>query len=167
MKPGFQIVPLTAAHERSSFSCGVEALDRYLQTQASQDARRRIANCFVAAPFGTTTIAGYYTIAASSIPIGDIADAKRLPRYPLVPAVLVGRLAVDRRFAGKSLGAALLADAIHRSATAEPAVFAIVVDAKDERAAGFYRHLGFVPLASRALGFYLPLATALKAASTS
>jgi ribosomal protein S18 acetylase RimI-like enzyme len=162
VKDSFAIEPLAASHDRRAFSCGVEALDRYLHTQAGQDARRHISNCFVALPADGKTIAGYYTLAASSIPMSGLAPemAKKLPRYPVLPAALIGRLAVDRRFKGRSLGAALLYDAIARSLRADPAIFALIVDAKDETAANFYKHFGFMPFASRPLSFFLPMATA-------
>ncbi|NBT01362.1 MAG: GNAT family N-acetyltransferase [Bacteroidetes bacterium] len=85
--------------------------------------------------------------------------AKRLPRYPNVPAVRMGRLAVDHRFRGKGLGAALLADALRRSASAEIAAFAFVVDAKDKAAADFYAHHGFRATNGKPMFLYLALAT--------
>ncbi len=160
----FVIEPLSARHERAAFSCGIEPLDRYLRTQANQDIRRHIANCFVAVPERGKSVAGYYTLAASSILIGEVPPemARRLPRYPLIPTVLIGRLAVDRQFARQSLGSALLYDAVARTMRADPAVFAVVVDAKDEIAGNFYTRFGFRPLASRPLSFFLPVATAAK-----
>lgn len=162
----YEIAPLSPGHDRAGFTCGVEALDRYLKVQAGQDARRRLSNCFVASPEGTEEVAGYYTLAAASIPLTDIAEteAKRLPRYPVLPAALVGRLAVDARHRGKGLGAALLFDALERAGRAEPAVYALLVEAKDETAGAFYRHLGFAPFRSRPLTFYLALATATRLA---
>lgn len=164
MTATFSIKPLSHGHDRLAFSCGVDALDRYLQTQASQDVRRRIANCFIASPTGTTIIAGYYTLAAASIPVLDLPDdlTRRLPRYPVLPAALIGRLAVDHQFRKRSLGATLLFDAIERTIKAEPAMFAIVVDAKNEDVAVFYRHFGFVSFASHPLRLFLPVATAMK-----
>lgn len=163
----FVIAPLSPQHDRAAFSCGNEVLDKYLQTQATQDIRRHLSNCFVAVAEGGGTIAGYYTLAASSVPVADIPPelSRRLPRYPVLPAVLVGRLAVDRRFARRSLGAALLYDAIARALKADPAVFALIVDAKDENAAKFYEHFGFQPLGSRKLSYFLPVGTASKLTS--
>ncbi|MFL5042789.1 MAG: GNAT family N-acetyltransferase, partial [Xanthobacteraceae bacterium] len=105
-----------------------------------------------------------YTLAASSVPVTEppLTETKRLPRYPVLPATLIGRVAVDSRYRGRQLGIALVADAIRRSARAEPAVFTLLVDAKDDAAAAFYPKLGFVPLASRSLTLFLPIATALK-----
>jgi ribosomal protein S18 acetylase RimI-like enzyme len=160
----FVIAPLSPNHDRLAFSCGVAALDAYLHKQAGQDVRRRVANCFVAVLPNAGVIAGYYTLSAASIPVTDLpsALAHRLPRYPLVPAALVGRLAVDRQYAKRGLGGALLFDALERAAKADPAIFALVVDAKDELAADFYRHFGFQPFTGRPMSFFLALATAAK-----
>jgi GNAT superfamily N-acetyltransferase len=160
----FEIVPLSAEHDRLAFSCGVGALDGYLHHQAGQDMRRRIANCFVATPRGTNSIAGFYTLSAASIPLADLPrdQAKRLPRYPVLPAALIGRLAIDRRQERQGLGSALLVDAFQRASRAAPAIFAIIVDAKDDNAARFYRHFGFQPFVSREMSLFLPVATAAK-----
>jgi GNAT superfamily N-acetyltransferase len=157
----FAIAPLAADHDRSSFSCEVEALDRYLRTQATQDIRRHLANCFVAFPVGSKSVAAYYTLSSASIALTELPaeQAKRLPRYPVVPAALIGRLAVDRRYRGHGLGAALLFDAIARAARSEAAVYAVIVDAKDDRAAQFYRHHSFLPFSSRPGSLFLPVAT--------
>jgi ribosomal protein S18 acetylase RimI-like enzyme len=160
----FVIAALSPNHDRLAFSCGVDPLDRYLQTQATQDIRRRIANCFVATSANSNIIAGYYTFSATSIPMLDLPSetAKRLPRYPVVPAALIGRLAIDRQYRGLGLGAALLFDAIARAAGADTAIFAVLVDAKDDAAAAFYRRHGFQPFAARPLTLFLPIGTALK-----
>jgi len=162
--PSFVIAPLSPDHNRLAFSCGVDALDRYLQNQASQDVRRHISNCFVASPANTHIVAGYYTFSAASIPVVDLpgTGTKRLPRYPVLPAALIGRLAVDRQYRGRNLGAALLFDAIERALRAEAAVFALIVDAKDEAAVAFYEHHGFRPFVSRPRSLFLPIATAMK-----
>jgi hypothetical protein len=98
----FRIEPLGEMHDRAAFQCGEEALDRYFQTQATQDIRRRVANCFVAVEIVTGQIAAFYTLSAASIPLVDLPpeEARRLPRYPTLPAVRIGRLAVDKRFHG-------------------------------------------------------------------
>jgi GNAT superfamily N-acetyltransferase len=128
----FVIEVLSSSHDRLAFTSGSEVLDRYLQSQASQDVRRRISNCFVAVPPASTIIAGYYTLAASSIPLTDLPEelANRLPRYPVIPAAIIGRLAVDRQYRRRGLGAALLFDAVQRTMRADPAVFTLIVDAK-------------------------------------
>lgn len=163
MKGPIHVEPLKG-HDRTHFRCGVPALDRYLREQATQDMRRRLTNCFVALdPAGR--IAGYYTFAATGLPLADLPPAvtRRLPRYALVPAGLIGRLAVDEAHRGRGLGGAMVIDAARRAAGADPAVFALIVDAKDEAAADFYVHLGFARLVSRPLSLFLPIATAIEA----
>lgn len=157
----FIVGPLAGLHDRRGFSCGTEALDRYFHEQVSQDVRRRVTNCFVATD-DDGAVAGYYTFASASIPVTEIPaeETKRLPRYPVLPAALIGRLAVATKYAGQGLGGALIVDAIVRAMRAEPAILTMIVDAKDERAGRFYRHHGFRPFASRPLSLYLPLAEA-------
>ncbi len=164
MTDGFTIEVLAAEHKRKAFSSGVAALDTYLHMLAIQDMRRRISNCFVACD-GSGAIAGYYTFAAGSLPLGDlpIEMTKRLPRYGVVPAGLIGRLAVDQRFRGRRLGSALVMDAARRASSADPAIFALIVDAKDQTAADFYIHLGFQPFGSRPMSLFLAIATAIAA----
>lgn len=160
----FRIAPLDNAHDRAAFRCGEEALDRYFQTQATQDIRRRVANCFVAVEQATGRVAAFYTLSAASIPFVDLPleETKRLPRYPTLPAVRIGRLAVDERFQGRGLGAALLMDAV-RTMRSDAAAFTLLVDAKSERAVEFYRRYGFRTLSSQPRTLFLPLATAQKA----
>jgi ribosomal protein S18 acetylase RimI-like enzyme len=161
---GFTIESLGATHDRKAFSCGVAPLDRYLRELAAQDMRRRISNCFVALDV-SGAIAAYYTFAAASFPLADLPpeETRRLPRYALLPAGLIGRLAVDQRFRGQRLGSALIMDATRRAANADPSIFALIVDAKDETAIAFYRHLGFRPFLGRPMSLFLPVATALAA----
>ncbi|NUS20756.1 MAG: GNAT family N-acetyltransferase [Mesorhizobium sp.] len=158
------IEPLSRSHDRTAFNCGVPALDRYFREQASQDIKRRVGNCFVAVDSNIGAIAGYYTLAASSVPVASLPEdqTNRLPRYPLLPAILIGRLAVDIHYQGQRVGSVLLANALRRSAEAAPASFALIVDAKDDGAAAFYRKHGFTPFRSRPLSLFLPIATALK-----
>lgn len=157
MTSSFRIEVLGTGHDRSVFSCGVEALDRYFRDQATQDMRRRASTCYVAVENGTEKIAGYYTLAAAGVPLTNLPPTmiKKLPRYPSVPVARLGRLAVDQSFHGQKLGSALLANAVMRAVRSEIAVFAIAVDAKDAAAESFYLHHGFVSLGSRQL--VLPL----------
>ncbi|MDD2609135.1 MAG: GNAT family N-acetyltransferase [Giesbergeria sp.] len=156
----FQLLALQAAHDRTSFHSRSEPLNRYLREQVSQDIRRRVAACFVALS-QEQCIAGYYTLAAASVLLSDLPPAmgKKLPRYPTVPAVRMGRLAIDCAFEGQGLGSALLADALERAARAEIASYALLVDAKDTTAAHFYQHHGFIRLPHANLTLFLPLAT--------
>jgi GNAT superfamily N-acetyltransferase len=163
----YVIEPLSTAHDRAGFNCGVEPLDRYFATQVTQDVRRRVSACFVAVERASRTVAGFYTIATSSVPLSDLAPAiaKKLPRYPLIPAVRVGRLAVAEGHRGRKLGAVLVADAIGRALRSEIAAFAIVVDAKDDAAVAFYKRHSFIPFASSPMSLYLPLAEAARRAA--
>ena len=156
----FRIALLDSRHDRSTFSSGSAPLDRYLRAQVNQDVRRRIAACFVALT-DEDRIAGYYTLASASLLLTDLppATVKKLPRYPTVPTVRMGRLAVDRSFKGMGLGAALLVNALERAARSEIASYALMVDAKDEEAAAFYRHHGFLALPEAPRTLFLPLAT--------
>ena len=160
----FAIETLNAIHDRAAFKSGVEALDRYFAGQVSQDIRRRVAACFVAVDQGTGAVIGFYTIATSSIPLPDLAPetAKKLPRYPLVPAVRIGRLAVAASHRGNGFGSGLLIDGLARAIRAEIPAYAMVVDAKDDAAAAFYKHYGFVRFVSQPMSRYLPLAEAAK-----
>ena len=159
----FRIILLDAALDRSQFHSGSEPLDRYFQQQVTQDIRRRVTACFVALD-QENRVAGYYTLAASSVPLTNLPNnlAKKLPRYPSIPTIRMGRLAVDQAFKGRGLGAALLADALDRAIHAEIAAYALVVDAKDDVAAAFYRHHGFIALPDSLLTLFLPLASVPK-----
>lgn len=156
----FRVVPLDSTHDRNAFDSGSAPLNRYLREQVTQDVRRRVTACFVALN-ATHQIAGYYTLASASVLLSDLpaAIAKRLPRYPTVPAVRMGRLAIDQNFQGQGLGGALLADALQRAAQAEIAAYALLVDAKDTHAAAFYQHHGLLALPDTPLTLFLPLAT--------
>jgi ribosomal protein S18 acetylase RimI-like enzyme len=142
-QPDFTIAPLVD-QDRTAFDSGSEPLDRYFRNQATQDIRRRIAACYVAQD-EAGAVSGFYTLSAADVAVTDLPPSvtKKLPRYPTLPAARIGRLAIDRRYQGLKLGAALLADAIVRASNSEIAVFAVIVDAKDLQAEAFYRHHGF------------------------
>jgi len=161
-KPELQVQPLGAHHDRAGFSCGVEPLDNYLKKQARQDVKKRVAAVFVLTPDGRT-IGGYYTLSQFSVDLGVLPQetAKRLPKYPIVPATLIGRLAISTMFRGQGFGEVLLMDALHRSLllSKQIASAAVVVDAKDDRAMSFYRKYGFLELPSIPGRLFLPMAT--------
>ena len=161
--------PLGAQHQRQTFTCGVPALDRWFHAQAGQDDRRSVARTFVA--LDDQGIAGFYTLGMFAVALGELPPSvvKKLPKYPDVPAVLIGRLARAERVRGQGLGELLVADALARvlAAGRSVAAFAVVVDAKDARAAEFYRGLGFVPFPTRPSRLFLSLATAAAALASS
>lgn len=148
---GLRISLLDAVHDRAGFTCGVESLDRYLTTQASQDLRRKANGVFVLTSTEVPArILGYYTLCAMAISQGEVPEAarKHIPRYPLVSATLIGRLAVAKEKQGQRLGAILLADALRRSYGNAETVGSsmVIVDALDEGSANFYASHGFIRL---------------------
>ncbi len=162
----FRVALLEAAHDRTLFHSGTVPLDDYFQHQVTQDVRRRVTACFVALTHEQRVVA-YYTLASTSLLLSDLPAAigKKLPRYPSVPAVRMGRLAIDQNFQGQGLGGAMLADALDRAGNSEIAAYAFVVDAKDESAASFYRHHGFIALPDTPLTLFLPLTTVHRAST--
>jgi len=159
----YRIEPLGKGHDRKSFACGSEPLDRYLKQQASQDADKRVAAAFVLVEPPSRCVLGYYTLSASIITADQLPPelAKKLPRYPQLPVTLLGRLAVDQGHRGKGLGELLLIDALHRSleAASEIGAMAVVVDAKDAAAEAFYEHFGFTRLQQQPCRLFLPMKT--------
>ena len=160
MIPAFHVEPLADGHDRAAFSCGVEPLDHYFRQQAGQDIKRRLAACFVAVEQETHRTAGYYTLSMAGIAIGDLPPeiVRRFPRYPLMPAARLGRLAIDTSYRGRGLGGALLWDAAKRAVRSDVAAFAVLVDANDDGAVGFYRHHGFISLVGAPRTLFLPIA---------
>jgi predicted GNAT family N-acyltransferase len=162
----YSVEALDASHDRLAFHSGVEDLDRYLHHQAGQDARRKAAAPFVLLN-AARSIVGYYTLSAYSVYLSELPDAlaKKLPRYPRLPATLLGRLAIANSHRGKKLGGYLLMDALHRSwkATTQVGSVGVVVEAKDERALAFYRHHEFTSMPGHPDKLFLAMATIEKA----
>ncbi len=154
-------------HDRRAFSCGVAALDDWFHARAGQDEKRNVARVFVAID-DQLGVVGFYSLGAFTLTIADIPEerSRRLPRCDLIPAALIGRLARDHRVRGQGVGELLLADAVARIVAAAEtlAVFAIVVDARDERAASFYRDFGFEAFPGRPLRLFMPASVAAAAA---
>jgi predicted GNAT family N-acyltransferase len=159
----YRLEPLAKHHDRDGFHCGADSLDQYLKTQASQDMRRKANAVFVLTPQDEPSrIAGYFTLCAYGLAPGNIPEAakKHLPRYPMVSATLMGRLAVATEFQGRGLGAILLAKALAKAyeSAAQVGSSMVVVDAIDERAASFYAAHGFIQLAD-SMRLILPMRT--------
>lgn len=138
-------------HDRAAFACGVDSLDSYLRTQATQDVRKKANAVFVLiAAVQPRAILGYFTLCALALAPGSIPEhaRKHLARYPLVSATLIGRFAISRAHHGQGLGGALLARALRMAYENADVVGSsmVVVDAIDDHAAGFYRAHGFVQL---------------------
>ncbi|MAM74138.1 GNAT family N-acetyltransferase [uncultured Tistrella sp.] len=149
--PDLRIDALAPHHDRAGFSCGIDDLDRYLATQAGQDVRRKAHGVFVVtASARPETVLGYYTLCATALQPGAVPAAarKHIPRYPLVSATLLGRLAFSTTCQGTGLGAILLADALRRAYASATTIGScmVVVDALNTRAAAFYATHGFMQL---------------------
>lgn len=158
----YRFEPLTKLHDRAGFRCASAPLNAYLQQLARKDTERRVAAAFVmveeAAP---ATIVGYYTLSAFAVEVVELPEElqRKLPRYPRLPATLLGRLARDERFPGT--GSLLLMDALARAhhQSVQIASLAVVADAKDEAALKFYRKFGFAPLGNHPNRVFLPMGT--------
>lgn len=155
-----RIVQLPRAYKkkvREQFRSGSLPLDRYFREKVTQDIRKNLAKCFIA--LDGDRIAGFYTLSASSIALEDLPEGlKRRLRYEFIPAVRIGRLAVDSDFRDQRLGSFLLYDAALRAINSPLGIYALLVDAKNEAAKGFYVHHDFIPLKSRPSTLFIPLA---------
>ncbi len=159
----FVVEPLARHHHRADFTCGNERIDRYFREIVMQDVQRQYATCYVAREIATDRVAGFYTLSSSNLPLNEVPQslARKLPRYPSVPAVLIGWLGRHIDFAGQGLSTALLFEAIRTIATSPIGTHAIFAEASDDKAAAFYAAFGFTPLIERPRTLYLPMATAL------
>lgn len=160
----FAVEVLGKHHRRDDFECGSDALNRYIRTQARQEMDRGVALVYVLVPADQQTrIAGYYSLSSTAVRLAEWPESirKKLPRYPLVPATLIGRLAVDHTCRGRRLGERLLIDALQRSVSASQSVasVAVIVDAKDAAGADFYLRYGFMRLPDQPLRLFLPMKT--------
>lgn len=143
------IEPIARTHDRTGFDCGVESLNRFLHQQVTQYEKRNFGRTFVLVETGTPHVLGYYTLAAAQLSLSDLPEgqAKKLPRHP-IPAILLGRLAVDQTMRGKGIGSTLLRDALRRCLMVSEQIgaFAVYVEAISDEAAEFYRKFEFDPL---------------------
>lgn len=152
-------IELLAGHAgRDRFDCSEAALYEYLGRQAGQQQRKDFGKTYISLAEGDDGIAGFVTISAGQVATTDLPAPLKLPRSP-VPILRIGRLAVDKRFQGRGVGRDLLAFALRLALDFSERVglYAVVVDAKDERAAAFYQRLGFRPTLDERLRLELPL----------
>ena len=154
--------------DRAAFTSGNDRIDAYFRTAVSQDVKRNYAACYVLVERDSARMAGFYTLSANHIPLPDIPPdiARKLPRYPHVPAVLIGWLGRDLGFRGQNIGGLLLHDAIARVAASQIGVSALFAEAIDEAAQAFYFRHQFIALVHRPRSLFLPWATATKTLST-
>ena len=161
-----RIEPLASAHDRAHFSCGLDSLDTYLRTQAGQDIRRKANAVFVLVDASQPKdILGYFTLCASALSQGDVPEHARklVPRYPLVSATLIGRLATAKHMQGQGLGGILLTQALRKAYESASTVGSsmVIVDAIDATACGFYAAHGFVRLPD-SMRLVLPISSIAK-----
>jgi GNAT superfamily N-acetyltransferase len=159
----YSIEQLTSLNGKASFSCGIESLDDFLKTKASQQAKKRLSATYVLLENDALTVIGYYTLTATSIPL-DLLPAdisKKFPRYPSLPATLLGRLAVDGKYQGKNLGHVLLYDALKKSLEYSESIgsMAVTVDAINDAAILFYKKYGFIHFVDCKDKLFLPMLT--------
>ena len=143
---------------RETFDCGAVELNEFLARQAGQQQRKGFGKTYVALSKPGAAIAGFVTVSAGQVATKELPPELKLPRYP-VPTLRIGRLAVDERFQGQGVGHDLLSFALRLALdfSSHVGLYAVVVDAKDGKAAGFYRRLGFRPTLDDPLCLYLPL----------
>ncbi len=159
----FRVEVLGSAHKplRDAFSSGSPELDQYLRTKARQDVDRRVAVVWVLIDTVEHVLAGYYTLNSYAVRVEALREdiARKLPRYPVVPVVLLGRLAVDQRYQGRGLGGMLLVNALKRAyhASRQIGAIGVVVHAKDDAARCFYERYSFNPFLDNPLHLVLPM----------
>lgn len=162
----WNFVPLDKQYQRDNFNCGNVILNDYLKKYARQNHNKGIAKTFVAIPSsGNLKIHGYYTVSASVIEYESLPESyqRGVPAYP-IPAMLIGKLAVDNSVKGQGLGSELLVDALYRAvrASQEIGIFAVRVDAIDLQAKNFYLKYEFIPFQDSELSLFLPIATIIR-----
>jgi predicted GNAT family N-acyltransferase len=166
----WNFVPIHKKYQREHFDCGYPVLDDYIKKYAKQNHEKGIAKTFVAIDDSSSLqVKGFYTLSASTIEFESLSDSaqKGLPAYP-IPAILIGKLAVDSAAKGQGLGTELLVDALLRvvKAAQDVAVFAVRVDAIDSKARDFYLKYEFIPFQDHPLSLFLPIKTIIKEFST-
>ena len=159
------ISPLDNTFDKSHFDCGYPQLNDFLKKYASQNVKKGYSLTFVATKPNSKVVVGYYSASASSIEFVNLPDSvkKGLPKYP-APIMLIGQLAVDKTLQGEGLGKTLLMHALSRAVrvSSEMAIFAVRVDAIDEKSKAFYRKYGFIPLQDQSSSLLLAIKTIVK-----
>lgn len=178
LEPVWNFGPIDKKHQRKHFDCGYPELNQYLSRYARQNHLKGVNKAFVATKTATPLkIDGYYTISSSTIAFASFPKSYQqgIPNYP-IPCALIGRLAVDISCQGQGLGSEtdnsrrrgdlacrvlLLVDALMRivKVSQEIGVYAVRVDALDEKAQQFYLKYEFIPFTDSPLSLFLPLKT--------
>ncbi len=155
---------LHKTHDLSSFCCGIDILDDYLRHRAGQESRRNVAFSYVMSFESETQVYGYYTLSTYSVPFESLpSQLSKLTRYNHIPAILIGRLAVDQSLQNQGYGELLLINALQRIAQSNDfAVMLVIVEPKDEPSTAFYTRFGFLPLKNDPHRLFLPYKTITK-----
>ncbi len=149
--------PLGAEHRIDEFDCGIASLDDWLTRRARANQFSGASRTYVVAE--ADRVVGYYCLASGALALNDTPGGLKRNMPDPVPMAILGRLAVDRTWHGRGLGAALLRDAVERTQTASEilGIRGLLVHALSEQAKGFYEHHGFVASPSRPMALVLSL----------
>lgn len=158
-----EIIPISKNINKNDFDCGIDDLNLYLRQFAIPNDKKNIGKTFVAVSENKKSqVLGYYTVSMAQVIFNELPDTvkKGIPKYP-VPAMRIGKLAVDMRFQGNDIGALLLRNALLRaiSISSEVAIYCVIVDAINEKAKSFYIKYGFIPFYENPLTLVLQLKT--------
>lgn len=155
----YSVEPLSSAHKKDSFDCGVDDLNRFIKQFASQNQKKKLTRTYVCLK-DSKTIVGYYSLAFGSVHQDGAPEfmTRGIGKYQ-IPVMIIGRLAIDKSEQGKGLGKAMLKDAILRTKAAEEiaGLRAIIVHAKDSSAQEFYTKYGFIPSLNDPLTLFFPI----------
>ncbi len=141
-------VLLTDAHDNGVFDCGEPVLDEWLRNRALDNLRAAASRTYVVCPTGSLLVVGYFALSMGQILAQDVVGSMRRNMPKAIPAVVLGRLAIDRAWQGRGLGRAMLAQAVERAlrASAEVSARLVMVHAISPAAEAFYLHHGFTRL---------------------
>lgn len=164
----FRFEKLSRDFARADFDCGIESLNVFLKRYALQNLKKNVSVTIVAvSEEKPKKILGYYSVSMAQVTFEELPEdlSKGIPRYYPVPALRIGKLAVDRSTQGMGLGGELLRDALMRALdlSSEIGTCVVLVDAIDENAKRFYERYGFVALLDLPLSLVLPVETIAEA----
>ena len=150
--------PISPQHDVSQFDCGKIPLNDWLRKHALRN-EGRASRCFVTC--SSLNVVGFYCLSAGSVEHSDVPSALKRNMPPLVPVLVLGRMAVDKQYQGHGIGGALLKNAMARalSASTEIGAIALLVHAIDREAVPFYVQYGFQAFPEGNLTLYLPIAS--------
>ena len=151
--------PISSEHLLDGFNCGEASLDDWLRKRAVKNQNSDASRCFVICQ--DRIVIGYYSLSAGGISHEAAPKSMRRNMPDPLPVVLLGRLAIDRRYHNQGLGQALLRDAMLRAVhiASDTGVFAILIHALSEAARRFYLSRGFVESPLQPMTLMMTMAT--------